>query len=83
MCKVDFVFIEDFYNMYLIIWGDGVILKKYKELIGVFIFVVECCEFCLCFYLWNVKGVGVILKELVEVLCIGLFMGGLIILLMV
>jgi|SRR5690242_5057319 len=76
MRKADPAFTEDFHNMYLTTWGDGAIPKKYKELTGASISVVERCEPCLRFHLRNAKGAGATPKEMVEALRIGLLTGG-------
>lgn len=76
MHKADPAFTENFHDMYSITWGEGAIPKKYKELTGASISVVERCEPCLRFHLRNAKGAGASAKEMVEALRIGLLTGG-------
>lgn len=76
MRKADPAFTEDFHNMYVTTWGEGAIPKKYKELTGASISVVERCESCLRFHLRNAKGAGATAKEMTEALRIGLLTGG-------
>lgn len=76
MRKADPAFTEDFHNMYQTTWGEGAIPKKYKELTGASISVVERCEPCLRFHLRNAKGAGATPKEMVDALRIGLLTGG-------
>lgn len=76
MRKADPAFTEDFHNMYATTWGEGAIPKRYKELTGVSISVVERCEPCLRFHLHNAKDAGATAKEMAEALRIGLLTGG-------
>ncbi|MCG2585612.1 carboxymuconolactone decarboxylase family protein [Massilia sp. TS11] len=76
MRKVDPSFTEDFHKMYVTTWGEGAIPKKYKELTGASISVVERCEPCLRFHLRNAKSAGASVKEMMEALRIGLLTGG-------
>ena len=76
MRKADPAFTEDFHGMYGTTWGEGAIPKKYKELTGASISVVERCETCLRFHLRNAKNAGATAKEMVEALRIGLLTGG-------
>ena len=76
MRKADPAFTEDFHAMHQTTWGEGAIPKKYKELTGASISVVERCESCLRFHLRNAKGAGATAKEMVEALRIGLLTGG-------
>lgn len=76
MRKADPAFTEGFHNMYATTWGEGAIPKKYKELTGVSISVVERCESCLRFHLRNAKEAGASAKEMGEALRIGLLTGG-------
>lgn len=76
MRKADPAFTEGFHNMYLTTWGEGAIPKRYKELTGVSISVVERCESCLRFHLRNAKDAGANAKEMAEALRIGLLTGG-------
>jgi len=76
MRRADPAFAEGFHNMYVTTWGEGAIPKKYKELTGVSISVVERCEPCLRFHLRNAKEAGASAKEMGEALRIGLLTGG-------
>ncbi len=76
MHKADPSFTESFHDMYVTTWGEGSIPKKYKELTGASISVVERCEPCLRFHLRNAKAAGASAKEMVEALRIGWLTGG-------
>lgn len=72
----DAAFTTQFRDMYATTWGEGAIPKKYKELSGVSISVVERCETCLRFHVRNAKKAGASGKEVIEALRIGLLTGG-------
>ncbi|GAB3411884.1 carboxymuconolactone decarboxylase family protein [Massilia agilis] len=72
----DPAFTAQFRDMYATTWGEGAIPKKYKELSGVSISVVERCETCLRFHVRNAKNAGASGKEVIEALRIGLLTGG-------
>lgn len=67
-----------FFNLDINVYKDGVLDKKIKELFGLVVLMVLCCDDCIWYYLGICFEFGVIKVEVYEVFVIVNLVGGLI-----
>ncbi|MGA3373039.1 MAG: carboxymuconolactone decarboxylase family protein [Terracidiphilus sp.] len=67
---------EGFLAMEKAAYSDGALPKRQKELIAVGISVVKDCESCMQWHIEQAAGCGATFEELLEVVEVGIEMGG-------
>ena len=67
---------QAFLEMEKAAYSDGVLPKKYKELIAVGISVVTDCESCMQWHIEQAKMAGASKEEIFEAIEVGIEMGG-------
>ena len=67
---------ERFLQMEEAAYSDGVLAKKYKELIAIGISVVVDCESCMEWHISQAAAAGASLKEVLEAVEVGIELGG-------
>ena len=68
--------IKKFYSLDAYVYQEGILSKKFKELIGLVASLVLRCDECITYHLMQCYGNDVKNDELEEALAIGLVVGG-------
>jgi len=69
-------FFQQFGNLDDIVYGDGAIPKKYKELTGLSISVLTRCEECVLYHIQGCLAANANKQEIIEAIKIGVIGGG-------
>jgi AhpD family alkylhydroperoxidase len=67
---------QAFLEMERAAFSDGALSKKYKELVAIGISVVIYCESCMQWHIEQAAKTGATMREVLEVLEVGIEMGG-------